>query len=353
MQLISEHKPRLELALLPETDPAGLPALRTLIADMYAAEARRRHPSRSSSRTARSRPSASSSTRSWAPGDIVLAEEITWPASPTRSGCAVARCTASRWGRTDSMSTHSSRRSPAAARARGAQSAPPEPDGLAAPCRRAASRRRTRRPVRRAGDRGPRRGRHLLRRRGAADSRGRAGGRPDHRRGVGVEVGVGGTADRMAARRPRARAPPARGPDSSPTSPRACRGSCSRSISSPAPTTSVGGEQPHPPGAPAAAAGTHGRAPARLEVEPPRGGLSLWVRVPAGSAAALARVAATHGVSIAGSEAFAVSVSPDDHIRIPFTAPDDVLAEGIRRLGAAWREYRETLASSPVITRSQ
>ena len=48
-------------------------------------------------------------------------------------------------------------------------------------------------------------------------------------------------------------------------------------------------------------------------------------------------------VSIAGSAAFAVSVSPDDHIRIPFTAPDDVLTEGIRRLGGAWREYRETL----------
>ena len=35
--------------------------------------------------------------------------------------------------------------------------------------------------------------------------------------------------------------------------------------------------------------------------------------------------------------------SPDDRIRIPFTAPDEALAEGIRRLGAAWREYRERL----------
>ncbi|MFB7249825.1 PLP-dependent aminotransferase family protein [Microbacterium sp. NPDC056234] len=71
----------------------------------------------------------------------------------------------------------------------------------------------------------------------------------------------------------------------------------------------------------------------------PRGGLSLWARMPAGSADAFARVAAIHGVSVAGSAEFAASTSPDDHIRIPFTASDEVLAEGVRRLGEAWREY--------------
>lgn len=79
------------------------------------------------------------------------------------------------------------------------------------------------------------------------------------------------------------------------------------------------------------------------KAEPPRGGLSLWARLPLGSAGALARVAAAHGVSVAGSAAFAASVAPDDHIRIPFTAPDEVLVEAIARLGAAWREYRATL----------
>jgi len=54
-----------------------------------------------------------------------------------------------------------------------------------------------------------------------------------------------------------------------------------------------------------------------------------------------------HGVSIAGSAAFAASVLPDDHIRIPFTAPDDVLTEGVRRLGVAWREYRDALIAAP------
>lgn len=75
----------------------------------------------------------------------------------------------------------------------------------------------------------------------------------------------------------------------------------------------------------------------------PRGGLSLWVEMPGGSAEAFIRTAAMHGVAVGGSAEFAAGSSPDDHIRIPFTAPDDVLTEGIRRLGAAWRGYRELL----------
>ena len=75
----------------------------------------------------------------------------------------------------------------------------------------------------------------------------------------------------------------------------------------------------------------------------PRGGLALWAALPVGSADALARIAAVHGVAVAGSGEFAAGVSPDDHIRIPFTAADAVLTEGIRRLGDAWREYRALL----------
>lgn len=79
------------------------------------------------------------------------------------------------------------------------------------------------------------------------------------------------------------------------------------------------------------------------EYTAPRGGLSLWARLPGGSADAFIRTAAVHGVAIAGSAEFAATTSPDDHIRIPFTAREDVLTEGIRRLGQAWREYREML----------
>lgn len=76
---------------------------------------------------------------------------------------------------------------------------------------------------------------------------------------------------------------------------------------------------------------------------PPHGGLWLWAELPGGSADVFIRTAAVHGVAVAGSAEFAASVSPDDHIRIPFTAPEPVLGEGIRRLGEAWREYRELL----------
>lgn len=71
---------------------------------------------------------------------------------------------------------------------------------------------------------------------------------------------------------------------------------------------------------------------------PPRGGLSLWAQLPEGSAEELIRLAAMRGVALAGSRTFAVGASRDDRIRIPFTAPDPVLREAIRRLGEAWRD---------------
>lgn len=70
---------------------------------------------------------------------------------------------------------------------------------------------------------------------------------------------------------------------------------------------------------------------------PPRGGLSLWARLPSGSSDELIGLAAERGVAVAGSSAFATAVSSDDRIRIPFSAPEPMLREGVRRLGEAWR----------------
>ena len=75
---------------------------------------------------------------------------------------------------------------------------------------------------------------------------------------------------------------------------------------------------------------------------PPRGGLSLWARLPEGSAEEVIRLAAMRGVAVAGSGAFAASASGDDCIRIPFTAPESALREGVRRLGEAWRDAQST-----------
>lgn len=68
------------------------------------------------------------------------------------------------------------------------------------------------------------------------------------------------------------------------------------------------------------------------------------MRVPRGSAGAFVRVAAIHGVAVAGTREFAVDAGVDDRIRIPFTAPEAVLREGLRRLGVAWQEYSSRLA---------
>ncbi|MGN6218967.1 MAG: PLP-dependent aminotransferase family protein [Microbacterium sp.] len=76
---------------------------------------------------------------------------------------------------------------------------------------------------------------------------------------------------------------------------------------------------------------------------PPRGGLAMWARLPVGSATAFARAAAMRGVSVAGGTEFTASITYDDHIRLPYTAPEAVLHEGVRRLGEVWREYRAQL----------
>ncbi len=78
------------------------------------------------------------------------------------------------------------------------------------------------------------------------------------------------------------------------------------------------------------------------EFAPPRGGLSIWARLPEVSAEEFIGRAAMHGVAVAGSSAFAANASDsgDDCVRIPFTAPEPVLREGVRRLGDAWREMR-------------
>lgn len=76
---------------------------------------------------------------------------------------------------------------------------------------------------------------------------------------------------------------------------------------------------------------------------PPGGGFSIWARMPFGSADAFIRAAAARGVAIAGGREFAASVSVDDHVRLPYTAPQDTLREGVERLGAAWRDYADRL----------
>jgi len=71
----------------------------------------------------------------------------------------------------------------------------------------------------------------------------------------------------------------------------------------------------------------------------PRGGLVSWWEIPSGAASEFATFAQRYGVQVASGRQFAARLGEDRHIRLPFTATDAELVEGIRRLGLAWNDY--------------
>ena len=71
----------------------------------------------------------------------------------------------------------------------------------------------------------------------------------------------------------------------------------------------------------------------------PKGGLLLWVRLPSGSARELAVEARRLGVAILPGPTMSPDLSFDNHVRLTISRPPEVLAEGIRRLAAAWDDY--------------
>ncbi len=82
---------------------------------------------------------------------------------------------------------------------------------------------------------------------------------------------------------------------------------------------------------------------------PPTGGLYLWVRLPdeGPTAAELYITAIQHGVSYAIGTLFHTDGSGDRYLRLNFSAhPPERIEEGIKRLGAAWQDWRATYDSS-------
>ncbi|HSL59724.1 MAG TPA: aminotransferase class I/II-fold pyridoxal phosphate-dependent enzyme, partial [Acidimicrobiales bacterium] len=82
------------------------------------------------------------------------------------------------------------------------------------------------------------------------------------------------------------------------------------------------------------------RALPEWETAPARGGLSAWIRVPGVDAAALAAVAARHGVTIIPGSRTAVHGTYTDHVRLTVVLPTDVMDAAVDRLVAAWDELR-------------
>jgi DNA-binding transcriptional MocR family regulator len=70
------------------------------------------------------------------------------------------------------------------------------------------------------------------------------------------------------------------------------------------------------------------------------GGQTLWVRLPHGDGRSFAQQALRHGVAVLPGSGLDPDGASDDHLRLHFLAEPEELTEAVRRLAAAWREYR-------------
>lgn len=73
----------------------------------------------------------------------------------------------------------------------------------------------------------------------------------------------------------------------------------------------------------------------------PHGGPSLWVRIPATSATNFAYVAARFGVALTPARAFGPGEGADDHLRLPYVLPSEVMRTGVQRLAIAWDAFSD------------
>lgn len=71
----------------------------------------------------------------------------------------------------------------------------------------------------------------------------------------------------------------------------------------------------------------------------PAGGLSLWARLPYGSASELAKSAIRHRVAIVPGSVMSPRGAFDDHVRLPLGRGTETMTAAIERLAGAWNEY--------------
>jgi DNA-binding transcriptional MocR family regulator len=72
----------------------------------------------------------------------------------------------------------------------------------------------------------------------------------------------------------------------------------------------------------------------------PDGGSALWIKLPDTDARTFAQVALRHGVEVVPGRAMDPTGEHDDHLRVPFSYPAEVMSDAVDRLAAAWRELR-------------
>jgi DNA-binding transcriptional MocR family regulator len=76
------------------------------------------------------------------------------------------------------------------------------------------------------------------------------------------------------------------------------------------------------------------------------GGQCLWVRLPCGDASAFAQVALRHGIAILPGSALG---GRPEFLRLPFTIPVPQITESLRRVAAAWHDYRPHSGPAPAL----
>ena len=80
----------------------------------------------------------------------------------------------------------------------------------------------------------------------------------------------------------------------------------------------------------------------------PTGGLSLWVELPDGNADEFSEVARRHGVAVVPGTALSVDEGNRRGLRVVYARPTEAIAEGVRRLAAAWHSYAPRGHTRPV-----
>ncbi|MDN5854578.1 MAG: PLP-dependent aminotransferase family protein, partial [Actinomycetia bacterium] len=74
------------------------------------------------------------------------------------------------------------------------------------------------------------------------------------------------------------------------------------------------------------------------EFRTPRGGVTLWARMPDPVSSAVVLAAERHGLLLASGGQFGVEQDLRHYLRLPYTAPAEVLREGVTRLALSYDE---------------
>jgi DNA-binding transcriptional MocR family regulator len=89
----------------------------------------------------------------------------------------------------------------------------------------------------------------------------------------------------------------------------------------------------------------HARLP-EWEWQRPRGGPSLWIRLPRPGANAFTQLAARHGVTVLPESALESRPGQDQHLRVVYARDPAVMEQGVERLASAWAAFRRAPAEA-------